>query len=82
LSRMPSQHPGVGPGLSDFAHQIRVQHEVHKDTRRTRSGGRRGGSQSVTPRMESYQAMISFMAGRDLRLRRAANALRLSAGGV
>jgi len=70
LDGMPAEHADIGTRFSEFADHVGVQHEVHKDTRRTESGGIRGGSQSVVPRMESYQAVSWRMVRRDLWLRR------------
>lgn len=61
LRRQPSQDFGVRTGFANFADDVRVQHEIHSETRRTSSFGMRGGSQSVKPRMESYHAITRRM---------------------
>jgi len=67
---MPVDESGIGSGLPGFADGIRVQHEVHNRTGLTKSGGIRGGSQSVVPRTESSHAFNSRMEGRAFALRR------------
>ena len=71
LSVVPRDHPTIRPRLSDLTDEIRVQHIVHSETLWTRSGGIRGGSQSVVRRIESYQAFNSCIDWRRLRFRRA-----------
>jgi hypothetical protein len=74
LTCVPVDDPLVRARLSDFTDEIRVENEAHKDTRRTRSSGMRGISQSVVPRTESYQAMSCWVVRADARLRRGARA--------
>jgi len=69
LASVPFDDASIRARLSDFAHEIRVENEAHKDTRRTRSSGMRGISQFVVPRIVSYQAM-SCSVVRAVRLRR------------
>jgi hypothetical protein len=70
LARMPGDHTLIRPRLSDFTDEIRIENETYKDTRRTRSSGMRGISQSVVPRMESYHAISCWVVRADVRLRR------------
>jgi hypothetical protein len=79
LARVPGDHTLIRARLSDFTDEIRVENEAHKVTRPTRSSGMRGISQSVVPRMESYQAMSCCVVRADVRLRRRARTL---AGGI
>jgi hypothetical protein len=75
LARVPGDHTLIRTRLSDFTDEIRVENETHKDTRRTRSSGMRGISQSVVPRTESYHAMSCWVVRAGLRLRRRARIL-------
>src|SRR6266850_7025337 len=74
LTCVPGDYTLVRARLSNFTDEIRVENEAHKDTRRTRSSGMRGISQSVVPRTESYQAMSCWVVRADARLRRGARA--------
>jgi hypothetical protein len=58
-------------GFGHFADGVRVEHELHREVRFTKSSGIRGGSQSVVNRIESYQDLIFFIEGRLAGWRRA-----------
>jgi hypothetical protein len=79
LAGVPFDYALIRARLSDFADEIRVEDEAHKDTRLTRSSGMRGISQSVVPRIESYHAMSCWVVRADVRLRRRG---RILAAGV
>ncbi len=65
LSSVPRKDLRIRAWLSDLAHHIRVQHEVHpKELQLALSEGIRGDSQSVVPRMDSYHARIFFIVRR------------------
>ena len=79
LAGVPFDYPFVRARLSDFAHEVPVQNEAHRDTRRTTSSGMRGISRSMLPRIESYHAMTCWVVRADARLRRRG---RILASGV
>lgn len=70
----------MSAGASETPALLCVQDEVHRDARRTASGGIFGGSQSTVPRTESYQAMSRREAVRAAPLDCAAWARRCPAG--
>ena len=53
--RNPSEKSRIGNRLSRLTDGVGVQDEIHSRTDWTRSSGIFGGSQSVVPRIESYQ---------------------------
>jgi|KBSMisStandDraft_5_1062788.scaffolds.fasta_scaffold159594_2 hypothetical protein len=75
LAGVPLDYPLIRARLSDFTDEIRVENEAHRDTRRTRSSGMRGISQSVVPRMRSYHDISCWLVRALVRLRRRARTL-------